>query len=559
MNATGASLLADQLRLLGVDRIFTLNGGHIAPIYDACLDAGVAIVDVRHEDAAVHMAHAHSRVTGAPGVACLTAGPGVSNGVSAIASAWAAASPLVVLGGKVPLPQVDLGALQDVDQVSMVRPVTRSARTVLDASRVAEYVADAYRLAALPPQSPTFVEIPTDVLRAATDRTELYAASPPPASAPSADALELAAAALRRAQRPVLVAGSGVLWSRAEEAVRRLAEALSMPVLTTSLARGLLAPDHPLNLFAARSRLLGDADLVLVVGTRFNYVLNYGQPPRLPAAAALIHVDASADEVDRNRRADVAIVADARLALEALTAALEPVPRSARPWLNEATAAHVAARRRSMEVQSGGAVHPLRLCHEVAAAAPPGTRFVVDGGDVLSFARVAIQPDGPRRFLDPGPYGGLGAGIPFSNATKLAAPDDPVVCITGDGALGFNVMELDTSVRHGLPIVVVVSNNAAWGIERNAQVEDFGPDRIVATELRDARFDEVARALGCRGRRVTAAEEIGEAVREAIDYGEPALVDVVTDAAVRSPDLQRGLATVPDREPLAWDRSGGMR
>jgi acetolactate synthase-1/2/3 large subunit len=555
VTTTGAGLLVEQLRLLGVDRIFTLNGGHIAPIYDACLDGGIKIVDVRHEDAAVHMAHAHARITGAAGVACLTAGPGVTNGISAVSAAWAAASPVVVIGGKVPVPQLDLGALQDVDQVSMLRPVTRAARTVLDPTRVPEYVAEAFRLASLPPHRPTFVEFPTDVLRAEGPGATLYQRVPAPAPVPAPDAVEAAAEALRSAERPVLVAGSGVLWSGAEAEVRRLAETLAMPVLTTSLARGILPSDHPLNLFAARSRLLGAADVVLVVGSRFNYVLNYGRPPRLPETAAIIHIDASAEEVDRNRRADVAIVADARAALEQLAAAVAPVAE--RAWLAEAEAAHVAARAALRAPSDGDRIHPLDLCNQVMQAAPPGTRFVADGGDILSFARLAIQPDSPRCFLDPGPYGGLGAGVPFANAVKLAAPDDAVICITGDGALGFNVMELDTSVRHGLPIVVVVSNNAAWGIERNAQIADFGAGRVVATELRDVRFDEVARALGCRSRRVTATADIGDAIREALDSGEPAVLDVVTDVDVTSPDLQRGLARVPDRSPLAWGLDGG--
>jgi acetolactate synthase-1/2/3 large subunit len=561
VTATGAQLLAKQLRILGVDRLFTLNGGHIAPIYDACLAEGPAIVDVRHEDAAVHMAHAYARATGRPAVACLTAGPGVTNGVSAVAAAWAAASPVVILGGKVPTPQLDLGALQDVDQVSILRPVTRTARTVFDADRVPEYVAEAFRLAAVPPQGPTFLEIPTNVLRAEVEHdVHLYPRSTPPPAAPGPAALEAAAAALRGAERPVLIAGSGVLWSGAEGVVRGLAELLSSPVLTTSLARGILPVDHPLNLFAARSRLLADADVVMVVGSRFNYVLNYGRPPRLPAAATVIHIDASADEVDRNRRADVAVVADARLALELLIESVEPVPFSDRPWLAEATKVHAVARRKLIQPSNGGGIHPLTLCNEVVAAVPPGTRFVVDGGDILSFARLAVHPNGPRRFLDPGPYGGLGAGVPFANAMKLAAAEDPVVCITGDGALGLNVMELDTSVRHGLPIVVVVSNNAAWGIERNAQIADFGEDRVVATELRDCRFDELAKALGCRGRRVTNVADIGEAVADAIRSGEPAVVDVVTDVNVESPDLRRGLATVPDHSPLAWGTtSGGAR
>jgi acetolactate synthase-1/2/3 large subunit len=550
----GASLLAEQLHLSGVEKIFTLNGGHIAPIYDAILDGGPAIVDVRHEDAAVHMAHAYARMTRAPGVACLTAGPGVTNGVTAIASAWAAASPVVVIGGKVPIPQLDLGALQDIDQISLMDPVTRSARTVFEANRIPEYVAEAMRLSTVAPHSPTFVEIPTDVLRARvpTDQARYYSDVAPSLPAPDSAALEAAASALREAQRPLIVAGSGVLWSGAEDEVRRLAEKLRMPVLTTSLARGLLPPRHALNLYAARSHLLRSADLVLVLGTRFNFVLNYGRPPRIPNETTVIHVDASPDEVNRNRRADIAIVADARVTVEQLLALMEPVAENERPWLEEASSIHDRARETRIPAESSGAVHPMRLCHEVVSASPANTRFVVDGGDILSFARLALHPNGPLRYLDSGPYGCLGVGVPFANAMRLAEPDDPVVCITGDGALGLNVMELDTSVRHGIPIVVVVANNAAWGIERNAQIADFGPERVIATELRDARFDQLAQALGCKGRRVTSAAEIPLALEEALKSGEPSLIDVVTDVDVRSPDLRRGLATVPDNAPVTW-------
>jgi acetolactate synthase-1/2/3 large subunit len=557
LTATGASLLAEQLRLSRVEKVFTLNGGHIAPIYDALIDGGPAIVDVRHEDAAVHMAHAYARMTRVPGVACLTAGPGVTNGVTAIASAWAAASPVVVIGGKVPIPQLDLGALQDIDQISLMRPVTRSARTVIEANRIPEYFAEAMRLSAVAPHSPTFLEIPTDVLRSQVpaDQARYYTDVVPPFPAPDTSALEAVASSLRSAQRPLIVAGSGVLWSGAEAEVRRLAETLRIPVLTTSLARGLLPPGHPLDLYAARSHLLRSADLVLVLGTRFNFVLNYGRPPRIPSETTLVHVDASADEVNRNRRADIAIVADARATIEQLLAQMEPVAEDERAWLVEARSIHAQACETHLQPETAGAIHPLRLCHEVVGAAPPGTRFVVDGGDILSYGRLAIHPNGPRRYLDSGPYGCLGVGVPFANAMKLAAPEDPVVCVTGDGALGLNVMELDTSVRHGIPIVVVVANNAAWGIERNAQIADFGHDRVIATELRDARFDQVAQALGCKGRRVTSAAEIPLALQEALRSGEPSLIDVVTDVDVLSPDLKRGLATVPDDAPVEWVKS----
>ncbi len=557
MTFDAGRLAVAQLAREGVSVLFSLNGGHIALIYDACLDLGVRIVDVRHEDAAVHMAHAWARLTGRPGVACVTAGPGVTNTVTAVATAWAAASPLVLLGGKAPVAQFDLGALQDVDQVGILRPVTKAAFTVLEGARVPEYVSAAVRLAHAPPPGPTYVEIPADVMRQRLAGGRLDACTVPPAQvrarpAPDRQEVDRAVGLLRGAERPVILAGSGVWWARASAELRALAERLQAPVLTTSLARGLLPPGHPLHLPAARSFLLGRADLILVVGTRLNYVAGYGRPPRFPAGARVLQVDPAPAELGRNRAVDLALQADAGAALAALTAALEPAPP--RAWLDEARARDRAAREALAAEAASDArpVHPLRLCREVVQAAGPDAVLVLDGGDILSFARQVVEPAGPGRFLDPGPFGCLGVGVPFANAARLAHPGAPVVCLTGDGALGLHLMEFDTAVRHRLPIVVVVSNNAAWGIERNSQMLDFGPDRVVGTLLRDSRFDRVAEALGGRGERVTEPGAIGPAVRRALEAAVPTIVDVVTDVNCASPDLRRGLARVPDRQPLEF-------
>jgi acetolactate synthase I/II/III large subunit len=551
-------LAVAQLRREGVETLFSLNGGHIAPIYDACLDLDLRVVDVRHEDAAVHMAHAWTRLTGRTGVACVTAGPGVTNTVTAMAAAWAAASPLLLIGGKAPVAQFDLGALQDVDQVGILRPVTRTAATVLEGARVAEYLNAAIRLAHAPPGGPAYVEIPTDVMRQTVEAPSLDLLTLAPArvrSRPAPDPLDLRRAldVLGGAERPVVIAGSGVHWARASLELRDFAERLGAPVLTTALARGLLPREHPLNLPAVRSWLLNGADVVVVVGSRFNYVLGYGRPPRLPDTTRVIHVDLAPEELNRNRVVDVALQADAGMALAALTAEL-PAPPPARPWLEAARERNRRARG-ALEAESASdarPVHPLRLCREVVMAAPPETIFVLDGGDILSFARQMVEPGGPGRFLDPGPFGCLGVGLPFANAARLAHPDVPVVCITGDGALGLHLMEFDTAVRHRLPVVVVVSNNAAWGIEWNSQRADFGPDRTLGTLLRDSRFDLIAQALGGHGERVTEPAALGPAVRRALEAGRPALVDVVTDVNYPSPDLRRGLARVPDRQPLAF-------
>jgi thiamine pyrophosphate-dependent acetolactate synthase large subunit-like protein len=558
MTVDASRLAMAQLRREGVDVLFSLNGGHIAAIWDACLDAGVRIVDVRHEEAAVHMAHAYARLSGRTGTACVTAGPGVTNTVTALATAHAAASPVLLVGGKVPVKQFDLGALQDVDQIAILRPVTKAAWTVLEGARAAEYLNAAVRLAHAPPHGPVYVEFPTDILRepvalpSAEDGT-LAPARLTGRPGPDADLVARAGALIDQAERPVIVAGSGVGWAGAHAELQTLAERIQAPVLTTSLARGILPRAHPLNLAAARSYLLGGADLVLVAGSRFNYVLGYGRPPRLPAAAKVIQIDMAPGELNRNRVADVAIQADAAAGLAALTRAVR-TRRAPRSWLAQAHARHERARQAlALEAASDRRpIHPLRLCRDVVEAAPPGTVFVLDGGDVLSFGRLAVEPDGPGHFLDPGPYGCLGVGLPFANAAKVARPAAPVICISGDGAVGMTLMEFDTAVRHRLSIVLVVSNNAAWGIELNSQRGDFGEDRVVGTLLRDCRFDLIARALGGHGERVTEPDDIGGAVRRALDAGGPAIVDVVTDARAASPDLRRGLARVPDRHPLAF-------
>lgn len=553
---TAARLAIAQLKSLGVHLIFSLNGGHIAALYDACLDAGIRIIDVRHEDAAVHMAHAWSRLTNTTGVACVTAGPGLTNTVTAVAAAWSAATPLLLLGGKVPLKQFDLGALQDVDQIALMRPITKMTCVVLEGARIPEYLVQGVRLAWTPPHGPVYVELPTDVLRQEIQPGDVDAFIVHPAGdggrpEPDATLLDRAVALLGSADRPVIVAGGGVVWSRASAELLAFAERLQAPVLTTSLARGVFPNDHPLNLFAARSFVMSHADLIVVVGTRFNYIQGYGRPPRFSDRVPIMQIDLASQELSRNRVADLAIQADAAAALAALTTNL-PARSRPRAWLAEAreqqakACAAVAAEAGS----SAQPIHPLRLCSEVVRAVPRETTFVLDGGDILSFARQTVHPPSPERFLDPGPFGCLGVGLPFSNAAKLARPSAPVVCITGDGALGFHLMEFDTAVRHRLPIVIVVSNNAAWAIEANFQRVEFGRDRVIATLLRDVRLDLVAQALGGRGKRVTDPGDIGPAVLRALDAAEPAIIDVVTDPSYASPDLKRGLARVPDRQPL---------
>lgn len=542
------------LKLEGVDVIFSLNGGHIAPLYDACLDENIRIVDVRHEEAAGHMAHAYSRITGRIGVAVVSAGPGVTNIVTAVANAFQAGVPLVVIGGRAPVKQFELGALQDIPQVEIMAPITKWSRTVLETRRIPEYFSIACRQALAGRPGPVFLEIPTDVLRAQVEfsdnlmpmnyRCESRAQGDPSAVARAIDLL-------RRARRPLVVAGSGVLWSGASEQLRRFAESTGFPVLTTSVAKGCMPAAHPQFLPGARSTAMSQADVILVVGTRFNFVMGYGRAPRFSPDVKVIQVDIDASQIGRNRPVDVGIMGDASLVLGQLSGAASA---DISDWLSTLRAKNAEAERRLASQSNSDAIpiHPLRLCREIQACVDDDTIVVADGGDILSFARVGLQVSSPGHWLEPGVFGCLGVGVPFAIAAKVAKPDKKVLCLTGDGAFGLTGMEMDTAIRHNIPIVVVISNNAAWGIERTSQIEDFGPDRIIGTELNASRYDLIAKALGGHGEMVEDPSDIRPAIMRAFASGKPACVNVLTDRSARSPDSVRGLARVPDEQPLGW-------
>lgn len=555
---TGAALLVQALRKKGIELIFTLNGAHIGEIYKACVDHGVRLVDTRHEEGATHMAFAWARLTRRPGVVAVTGGPGVTNTVTGIATAYHSATPMVVIGGKSPIPQKGMGALQEMDQVAMMQPITKWADTILDARRIPEYVNRAFRVAMGGQPGPVFLDVPTDVLRHPVEASLIEEVSPtwaPPAPAPRPELVEAAAALLREAQRPLLIAGGGIHWSGASGALVAAAERWGIPVLTTALNKGVFPGDHPLHVVAARSLAMGKADVVLLVGVRLNFILAYGQPPRFSRTARFIHVDVAAEEIGRNRRADLGIVGDARLFLESL-AAMDPGGAAGRfaPWVGMLQAesrrkiAQLEADLRSDQVP----IHPLRLCHEVRQLLADDAILVLDGGDILSYGRVVFTRNHPGQYVDPGPFGTMGIGVPAAMAAKLAFPDRPVIAVVGDGALGLNFMEFDTAIRFGLNIVVVVSNNGAWNIERKALEMDFGKEYVVATELLRTRYDLMAMAMGGHGEFVSRPEEIRPALQRALAAGRPALVNVLTDQDVISPDLARGLARVPDEQALEY-------
>ena len=416
-------ITAQALVDCGVTTLFTLVGGHTTPIVDACPDVGIRLIDVRHEEAAAHMAHGYARATGETGVVLVTAGPGLTNTVSGVAHAYAGGAPLVVIGGRAPLAQHDRGALHEMDQLSLMRPVTKWATTVYEPARLPEYVERALRVARSGRPGPVFLEVPSDTIRtelpSIPERVKLA-----PRVLPAADpgAIRAAAQMLSAAERPLVLAGSGVFWAGASEGLLALVRCLAAPVLVSPAARGVVPSDHPSHVPAARSRAMQDADVVLVVGSRLNFMLAYGQPPRWNPDTKFVQVDIEPDEIGTNRMPDVALAGDAGIVLEQLLSELDEVTE--RPWLEEL---HTIDRKRRAELSAKvpldkSPIHPLRLLSELGEHLDPDAFVACDGGDILSFARQALRSTGPGGWLDSGPFGSLGYGIPAASAAKVANP-----------------------------------------------------------------------------------------------------------------------------------------
>jgi acetolactate synthase-1/2/3 large subunit len=559
-----ATLIAKFLAARGIDRVFGLQGGHIQPIWDHVGRLGIRIIDVRDEGAAVHMAHAHAELTGAIGVAMVTAGPGVTNTVTAIANASLARAPVLLIGGCPPRPQVNMGPLQDIPHVDILRPVTRASRTLRVADQVIreldEAVSRAYGDMGEP--GPVYVEVPTDVLR--TDvpdglvLDEWMRARGPRRLPPDPVAVAEAVEALWSARRPLVVTGRGARGAAVE--LVRFLDRLGALYLDTQESRGLVPSGHPSFVGAMRAAAMTEADTVLVVGRKLDYQLGYGSPAVFPAARFLRIADNAGELLD-NRRGTPELLATPAMALEAIVeAAGNRVPSVDKAWADGLRRKHaersVKAKASSVpEVGRDGKVHPRAIFRAIAQSASPDYIAVADGGDLLSFARVGLAA---TTYLDAGAFGCLGVGVPFAIAAALLHPGRQVISVNGDGAFGINAMEIDTAVRHGAKAVFIVSNNAAWNIERYDQEVNYG-GRVVGTTLRHSDYAAMARALGAHGERVERPEDLKAALDRAIANA-PAVVDVVTSQDAVSSDAQKGLGFVPDYQALTtWDEAERRR
>jgi len=554
-----AAWIARFLKARGIDRIFGLQGGHIQPIWDHIARQGIRIIDVRDEGAAVHMAHAHAEIAGGFGVAMVTAGPGVTNTVTAIANASLARAPVLLIGGCTSRPQANMGPLQDIPHVDILRPVTRVSRTLRVPDQVVreldEAVARAMGDAGEP--GPVYVEIPTDVLRTTVPPQlvldEWMRAKPQRLLPPDPDLIAEAVNVLWQAKRPLVITGRGA--RQAGAALVRLLDATGALYLDTQESRGLVPTDHPSTAAAVRAAAMSEADVVLLIGRKLDYQVGYGSPAVFPDARFIRLADNPGELID-NRRGEPELLASPQLALEAMVdAAGNREPAIDRNWADglrrrhrERMASSAADKKRPL-TGTDGKIHPRVIFDAIAEVADPDYVAIADGGDLLSFARTGMQA---TTYMDAGAFGCLGVGVPFAIAASLAMPGRQVISANGDGAFGINAMEIDTAVRHGAKVVFVVSNNAAWNIERLDQEMNYG-GRVVGTTLRHSDYAAMARALGLHGERVEKPEDVRGALERAVKNA-PALVDVVTSQTVVSSDAQKGLGFVPDFQALtAWD------
>jgi acetolactate synthase I/II/III large subunit len=559
-----AALVARFLKARGVDRVFALCGGHIMPIWMRLDAEGIRIIDVRDERAAVYMAHAHAELSGGLGVALVTAGPGVTNAMTGIANAHVAKACVLVLSGTPPRAQENRGALQDMVHTDFVRPLTRYARTVrepdLALQELDEAVARAMGHAGEP--GPVYLDFPVDTLRAEVSRAvqlpELFAPRQRRQLLPDPAAIAEAVDLLWAAKRPLFISGRGARG--AGKPLQRLLERLNAVYLDTGESRGLVPEAHPSVVAAMRGSVMSEADVVVTVGRRLDFQLAYGSPAVF-GNTRFVRIADCAAELRDNRRGAAEIYASPAAALEAiLEQAGSRVPTTDLDWAHSTRSKHLARADKlatSMAQAapgSDGLMHPNRLLAALREALPRDAVLIADGGDFLSFARVGLPA---TSYLDPGSLGCIGIGTPFGVAASLACPDRTVVVATGDGAFGFNAMEIDTAARHKAPVLIVVANNGSWAIEVRDQQETHG--KVVGTRLQFADHAAMARAFGLHAERVERAEDLAGAIQRALAVvraGRPALLDVLVTPEAASSDAKSGLAWVPDLQALgAWDEA----
>ena len=535
---SGSDLLAQQMREEGVEDLFYIMGGPIIEVAGFAADYGIRTIDCRHEQGAAMAAHGYARVKRSPGVCLAASGPATTNLLTGVANAYLDGVPLVALGGAAATRAFDTDAFQEYDQLSMAKPVTRWAARVHHADRMPEYFNIAMRRAQGPKPGPTYLDLPGDALYKRAEEEQVWfppGRRLPVRPAPDAGAVARAIEILRDAERPLVLSGSGVFWSDAAAELRAFIDQARIPFFTTPQGRGVVPEDHELAFLGARGQAFREADAILTVGTRFNFIVSFGHPPRFSPDVKVIQIDTDPAEIGRNRPVDLGIVADAKLALGALTsAAAEAGVRGSESWIARLSESHQAKEQQSREVAESDAspIHPLRVANEIRDYVDRDAIVSIDGMETLNFGRQWIPSYTEGARLNSGPNGCMGVGIPFAMGAKAAAPGRQVVAFVGDGSFLMNVQEFDTMVRHDLPIVAVISNNGGWTGGSNDT-----PGRPLGFAQR---YHDVVAALGGHGELVTRPDEIRPAIERAFASGKPACVNVHVDEHARATTVPFG-------------------
>jgi acetolactate synthase-1/2/3 large subunit len=540
----GGRLVVDALKREGVEYIFSLSGGHINAIYQACLDSEIRVIDTRHEQAAAHMAEAWGRLTGKPGVCVVTAGPGFTDAMTGVANACQSHSPLLVITGRSGVHETETLALQELEQIDIVRPLIKWGRVVYQTHRIDEFTAMAFRHGMTGRPGPVFLEIPVDVLNRKIEESDVVRPEgyrPRYAPGGARQGVEEAIELLRGAERPCVIAGSGVHYAGAGQEFETFAGLIDVPVFTAGMGQGLLAKDDPHFIGSPMQGLgiLAGCDVVLLLGVRLGLFMGQGKPPFLSADAKVIQVDIEGSEIGRNRKVDVGIAGDAREILEQMIDEVERKPFSHSAWF-ESVGPKAKEGAESLMADVPGVdkeepIHPARLMQEIREFLDDDAVVVADGGDTQVWTMLGLGVSRPGLQLSSGPFGCLGVGIPYALAAKLRYPERQVLTTMGDGSAGLNIMEFNTALRFDLPIVMVVSNDCSWGMIRHSQNAAYGPGRLIGCELGDVAYEKVVEALGGYGERVERAAEIRPALERAFASGKPACLNVFTDRDVATP------------------------
>ncbi|PYN47619.1 MAG: hypothetical protein DME00_14990 [Candidatus Rokuibacteriota bacterium] len=534
---TGSDILAKSLVSQGMDTLFYIMGGPMIETEAAIIKLGARAIDTRHEQAASLMAHAYSRITRKPGVCMGASGPGATNLVTGVANAFVDAAPMIAVGGSSPRVFYEMEAFQEIDQLAVFKPITKWAARIYDTKRIPEMVAMAYRQATTGKPGPVYLDVPGDVLGESLDESTIAYPkpwAPAPRTLGDPGAVSEAIALLAKAERPLILGGSGVWWSDAAAAFQAFVEATGIPFYTTPISRGTVPEDHELAFLNARAKAFSEVDVLLAVGTRFNFVIQFGRPPRFAADAKVIHVDVNPSELNHNRVADVPIAGDARAVLEQLT-------REARGKVDRSRYARWISKLKVLDTEKASEmdkqmssedtpIHPLRLCKEVRDFLKRDAILVVDGQEILNYGRQSIPTYVPGHRLNSGAFGCMGVGLPFGVGAKIAKPNTQVVVLHGDGSFGINGMEIDTAVRHKIPVLCVISNNGGW----TADPKQDKPGR----NLGYSRYDKMAMDFGAHGEYCEKPHEIRPALERAAASGKPAVVNVVTDYRARASTIR---------------------